>query len=204
MVTMASSKVLDLRTAGGIYGKGCIVTTAGAATVPAGAECNIFLDEKNTNTTSNLANGANDADGNFWSGRCPNGEIITLFGIQLAIYEVDANDVPQAGSAPITQMAVNFCSVKLQLKGQQYVLGHSGLYPSGLGSNGLNLNGGRAVAPFRFPRAAPIQLVSNDQFYLTIRAELAGITLAANDNKLMFSAYCPASRGVSLANLSGA
>lgn len=199
-----SNNVLDLRTAAGIFATCCIKTAAGAATITRGNTGTAFLDDKGQLTTSNMAVGLTDADANFFSGRCPNGEIITIFGIQIGTFEVTSADVHVASTAIVQQQILDMVTVKLNLKGQTYNLGNPSLFPSPLGCNGLNLNGGRAVASFRFPRQVPIQLKSNDQFYIEFECVKTGITLAGNDNKAMFRVTCPASRGVSLANLSGA
>ena len=206
-VSMGSQNVLDLRTAGGIFGRGAIQAPAAAAAVAAGSECQVFLDQRGQNATSNMAVGLTNADANFFGGICPNGEVVTLFGLQIAFWTATgATDIPIAGTPVMSQEVQEFCSVSLQLKGTQYNIGNVSLYPSGIGVNNsaMGNNGGRAVIPFRFPKGAPIQLRSNDQFYLTIRAELAGITLGNNADKIIFQVYCPASRGVALSNLSGA
>ena len=74
---------LDVRTMGGIYGRANLAGVGGV--VPATTQTQIFLDQLNGNVNSNITQ--TNADGNFHSGIVPNGEIYTLFGFQVQIWE---------------------------------------------------------------------------------------------------------------------
>ena len=196
-----TKQTLDVRTLGGIFGRAQIPTGAGVAVVASGAEASVWNDQIGASTTSNLTQ--TTADSNLFGGRIPNGEVYTLFGWQVQIFEVTSADLPVDSTALIHESMLDGLSMTLHMKGQEYVVGSVIPSPSGLGSDTLAMNGGRAVAPFRFPAQLPIQLVSNDQWFVTFTAKSA-ITLTAADNKIEIFMYCPASRGIPITQLSGA
>jgi hypothetical protein len=206
MANLRTATTLDVRTMGGIFGRGRIQAT-GAGVFNAASQCSIFLDALGaTPGTSNVeAPGVTTSDANFFNGRCPNQEIFTLWGMQIALQEQDANGVAiQAASAVIDtginlagvqQEALKSCSLELSLKGSNYSIGSLMNMPSPAGANGVTQNGGRAVAPFRFPRQLPLQLEGNDQFFVTIKTTRAFAASAAAAHFMSFYIYCPASRG---------
>ena len=195
------AQTLDVRTLNGIFGSATLGPGA-AGVIAAGATTKLFLDSLGSNTNSRVTQTV--ADSNFWSGYTPNQETYTLFGFQVQIWEVDANYVAQATTNVIIQEALRNISFSLSLKGQEYQIGSLMTVPCPLGSNGLPQNGGRAVAPFRFPRALPLQLGSMDQFYVNVRAERPINVAAGTTNEIGIFIYCPASRGIPLGQLSGA
>ena len=103
----------------------------------------------------------------------------------------------------ILQQALRNLSFSLLLKGQEYQIGSLMTTPSPKGTNTAPQNGGRAVAPFRFPRNLVLQLNSNDQFAIRVQAQRA-ITLGAAGNGLGITWHAAASRGIPLGQLSGA
>ena len=197
-----TQQTLDVRTLGGIYSRALLADSPAAAVVTSGASTKLFLDQLGGSTNSGITQTA--ATSNFYDGIVPNGEVYTLFGFQVMVYETDSSAVPVASTAVIHQEALRNLSFSLNLKGQEYVIGSVMPTPCPLGTNTLFQNGGRAVAPFRFPRQLPLQLNSNDQFFVTVTAKRTINLTAASTNGLGIFVYCPASRGIPLGQLSGA
>lgn len=205
---MANPKTtLDVRTLGGIYGTGDLAGAGGA--VPVNAQTQIFLDPLGGFANSNIAQ--TQADSNFFDGQTPNGEVYTIFGFQVEIWEQSVSTpatpifpTPIPGNAVTIAEALESLSFSLNIKGQEYIIGSLKTVPCPLGSNTYPQNGGRAVAPFRFPRQLPLQLNSNDQFFMTVTAKRAINNTAAATNGFGIFVYCPASRGIPLGQLSGA
>lgn len=204
---MANPKTtLDVRTLNGIYGRANLAGAGGV--VPLNGSTQIFLDQLGGSINSNVAQ--TQADSNFYDGITPNGEIYTIFGFQVQIWEetisTPATPVFPAVIAPnpvVSQQALENLSFSLNLKGQEYTIGSLKTTPCPLGGNTYSQNGGRAVAPFRFPRQLPLQLNSNDQFFVTVTAKRP-IAVTAATNGIGIFIYCPASRGIPLGQLSGA
>jgi hypothetical protein len=197
---------LDVRTLGGIFGRANLAGAGGA--VPVNGQTQVFLDQLNGNVNSNITQ--TQADSNFFDGITPNGEVFTIFGMQIQIWEESISTpatpvFPQciATNAVVTAQALRDLSFSLSLKGQEYQIGSLKTVPCPLGGNTYNQNGGRAVAPFRFPRQLPLQLNSNDQFFVTVTAKRA-IATSGGTNGFGIFIYCPASRGIPLGQLSGA
>jgi hypothetical protein len=197
---------LDVRTLNGVYGRANLAGAGGA--VPVNAQTQIFLDQLGGSVNSNIAQ--TQADSNFFDGQTPNGEVFTIFGFQVQIWEetISTPATPvfpavAASNAAISQQALENLSFSLNLKGQEYTIGSLKTVPCPLGGNTYTQNGGRAVAPFRFPRQLPLQLNSNDQFFVTVTAKRP-IATAGGTNGFGIFIYCPASRGIPLGQLSGA
>lgn len=203
---MASSmrltkQTLDVRTLGGVYGTG-VLTPDGATGILANQTCQIFQDQLGAGTTSNLVQ--TTADSNLFGGRIPNGEVYTLFGFQIQFqWKVLATGLPVIQTAALYEQALANVEFKLHMKGQEYIIGNVKPLACGLGSNGMPMNGGRAVAPFRFPAELPIQLTSNDTWFVTMTTRRP-IVDGAGLNALSVFVYCPASRGIPIGQLSGA
>jgi hypothetical protein len=196
-----TKQTLDVRTLGGVYGTG-VLTPDGATGILANQTCQIFQDQIGAGTTSNLVQ--TTADSNLFGGRIPNGEVYTLFGFQVQLqYSVAASGVPVAAANQIYEQALANIEMKIHMKGQEYIIGNLKPLPCGLGTNGMPMNGGRAVAPFRFPAELPIQLTSNDTWFVTMTAKRP-ILDGAGLNNLSIFIYCPASRGIPIGQLSGA
>ena len=194
-----TKQTLDVRTLGGMYASGFLAGAAGAVAV--GTRTTLFLDQLGGAVNSGIPQ--TQALSNFFNGRCPNGEVITAFGFQLMVYETDVNHNPVASTAAIQAEAVRNLSYTLLLKGQEYPITGFATAPCPLGANTLFQNGGRGVAPFRFPQQPPLQLNSNDQFAVSVRCEHA-ITTGGAGNGFRIFAYLPASKGIPLGQLSGA
>ncbi len=215
MANYRTSTTLDVRTMGGIFGRGRLQAGAGGI-VPAASQCSIFLDSLGTQPgTSNIElPGVTVSDANFFNGRCPNQEIYTLWGMQIQLQEQDANGLAVQSTSAAADTGVSFggimtdalksCSLELSLKGSNYTIGNLQTLPSAQGSNIVTMSGGRAVAPFRFPRQLPLQLEGNDQFFITIKTTRAFALSAAAAGFMTFTVYCPASRGIPVSQLSGA
>ena len=186
---MKTGNVLDLRTAGGIFST-CIFQAASSA-VAAGVTTTAFQDDLNSSTS------------NCFGGRVPQGEIWTIWGIQVQLDIETTALISKADSAILTQDALNRISVSMNLRGQEIQVGSIKCFPSGLGANTITMNGGRAVNVMRFPRTQPLQLESNDVFTVTYKMETAYTSGAATDALRIFT-YCQGSKAISLANLAGA
>ena len=124
----------------------------------------------------------------------------------MQVFEVDANSLPVDSAANIHESFLDSLSFKLFMKGQEYIIGNVKPNPTGLGcggTGGLDMNGGRAVAPMRFPTDLPVQLRGNDSWYVEVSNPRA-ITVSAADNRIEVFIYCPASKGIPVGQLSGA
>jgi len=199
-----TNQTLDLRTLGGLYGRCDFqVTVAGTAIVTPGTSRQIFADQFNTNTTSGVPGGVQISDATLASGLIPSGEVVTLFGWQIQVGQLDINNAPVVGTAAVTQNILDNLRMTIFMAGQEYIIGNINNMPSGIGGNALTQNGGRSVAPFRFPPSLPIQLKGNQSFFVRFDV-LNAVTLDANDNQIEVQVYCPASRGIPVAQLSGA
>lgn len=197
--TMKSANVLDLRSAGGLFST-CIFQAAGSA-VAAGTTTTAFQDDLNSSTSSGITQ--NRALSNCFGGRVPQGEIWTLFGMQIAIdYETNAQ-VALADSAILIQDAMNRISVSMNIKGQEINVGSLKCFPSALMSSGLSQNGGNCVPTFKWPRSQPLQMTSNDVFTVTYKMETALTTANATDSLRIFT-YCTGSKAIAIGNLAGA
>lgn len=203
VASRVTSQTLDVRTLGGLFGRCDIATTAAAATIPVGAQASIFQDVIGANTTSNIVGGVTNADANCFGGRVPNGEYWTIFGFQVQVFEVDTNDLPVASTAAVAEGIAEQISMTINMKGQTYEIGSVQPLPCGLGANTLAMNGGRAVAPFRFNPRIPIALNPNDQWFLQFTVKRQ-ITLSAANNKAEIFVYLPASKSIQIGQLSGA
>ena len=196
-----TKQTLDVRTLGGVFGTG-VLTANGAVGILANQSCQIFQDQIGNGVTSNLVQ--TTADSNLFGGRIPNGEVYTLFGFQVQLqWKIAATGVPVVQTAQLYEQALANIEMKIHMKGQEYVIGNLKPLPCGLGANGMPMNGGRAVAPFRFPAELPIQLTSNDTWFVTMTTKRA-ILDGAGLNDLSVFIYCPASRGIPIGQLSGA
>ena len=216
MANLRTATTLDVRTMGGIFGRGRLGPASGAGVIAAATQCSIFLDALGANPgTSNVeAPGVTTSDASLFNGRCPNQEIITIWGCQIQIQEQDANGlaiqstIAAPGSAEgfgaVQNDILKSISLELSLKGSNYTIGNLQTLPSAGGSNAVAQNGGRAVAPFRFPRQLPLQLDGNDSFFLTFKTTRAFTLSAAAAGFVSISVYCPASRGIPVSQLSGA
>lgn len=191
---------LDVRTLQGIYGTGLLTAGAGGV-VAANSQTIVFLDRLGSATNSNIAQ--TTADSNFFNGAVDAGEIFTLFGFSIQIKEVTNVGGPVVPAVAVVQEALRNLSFTLNLKGQTYPIGSLMTVPSPLGSEQMVKNGGNGVAPFRFPRAIPLQIGSLDQYSVTVKAERA-INTSGGTNTIGVFIYCPASRGIPLGQLSGA
>ena len=199
-----TNQTLDLRTLGGLYGRADFqVQVAGTAIVTPGTTRQIFADQINTNTTSGVPGGVQISDATLRGGLIPSGEVVTLFGFQVQVGQLDINNAPVVGTAAVTQNIIDNIRLTLFIAGQEYIIGNISGMPCGLGGNALSQNGGRSVAPFRFPSSLPLQLKSNQTFFVKLDV-LNPITLDANDNQIEIQVYCPASRGIPVSQLSGA
>ena len=196
---MKTGNVLDLRTAGGIFST-CIFQAASSA-VAAGVTTTAFQDDLNSSTSSGITQ--NRSTSNCFGGRVPQGEIWTIWGIQVQLDIETTALISKADSAILTQDALNRISVSMNLRGQEIQVGSIKCFPSGLGANTITMNGGRAVNVMRFPRTQPLQLESNDVFTVTYKMETAYTSGAATDALRIFT-YCQGSKAISLANLAGA
>jgi hypothetical protein len=196
-----TNQTLDVRTLGGVFGTGVLQGDA-ATGIAVNTTCQIFQDNLGAATTSNIVQ--TTADSNLFGGRIPNGEVYTLFGFQVQVREVvAATGLPVVSANAFYETALANIEMKIHMKGQEYVIGNLKPLPSGLGCNGMPMNGGRAVAPFRFPAELPIQLTGNDSWFVTMTAKRA-ILDGAGLNDLEIFIYCPASRGIPISQLSGA
>ena len=201
MANFLTQQTLDVRTLGGVFGTG-VLAGDGATGILPNTTCQIFQDNLGAGVTSGLVQ--TTADSNLFGGRIPNGEVYTLFGFQVQIREVvAATGLPVVSNAAFYQTALCNIEMKIHMKGQEYIIGNLKPLPCGLGSNGMPMNGGRAVAPFRFPAELPIQLDGNDTWFVTMTAKRA-IVDGAGLNNLEIFIYCPASRGIPISQLSGA
>ena len=196
-------QTLDVRTLGGIFGRCNLAPPAGAAAVAAGTKGFIWLDNLNESTTSNIVGGVTYADANVFSGRIANMETYTLFGWQMQVFEVDANGLPVDTAPNVHESFLDSLTFKLFMKGQEYIIGNVKPNPTGLGCNGLDMNGGRAVAPFRFPAELPNQLDGNDSWYVEV-SNTRAITVSGANHRIEVFIYCPASKGIPVGQLSGA
>ena len=192
-------QTLDVRTLGGLYGSAFLAGAGGV--VAAGTRTAVFLDDLGNNVASGLVQ--QQALSNFFGGRVEQGEILTLFGFQMMVYETDNVAQTVASTVVIHAEALRNLSFELQLKGSEFPITSVVTAPCPLGTNTLFQNGGRAVAPFRFPRQIPLQLNSNDQWSVTVTAQRA-INVGAATNGFRIFIYCPASKGIPLGQLSGA
>jgi hypothetical protein len=195
----STAQTLDVRTLGGIYSR-CQLAGAGGA-IAQGTQAIAFLDPLNGNTNSGLTQ--TRADSNFFDGMVPQGEVYTLFSLEAQIFESDGAGNPVLHTNIILQQALRNLSFSLILKGQEYNIGSLMTVPSPKGTNTAPQNGGRAVAPFRFPRQLALQLRSNDQFAVRTQAQRA-ITTGGGGNGLLITWHAAASRGIPLGQLSGA
>lgn len=196
-----TKQTLDVRTLGGVFGTGQIQAD-GATGILANQTCQIFQDQLGAGVTSNVVQ--TTADSNLFGGRIPNGEVYTLFGFQVQLqWVVQATGLPVIQANALYEQALANIEMKIHMKGQEYIIGNLKPLPSGLGSNGMPMNGGRAVAPFRFPAELPIQLTSNDTWFITMTTKRP-ILDGAGLNALKIFVYCPASRGIPIGQLSGA
>ena len=197
-----ASNVMDVRSMGGINAT-CILPSAAGIIAP-GTIASAFLDGFGQAATGNIP--LTNADANFFDGRVTNGEIVTIFGVQIMAFEV-LQAAPFTVNPLLNPLILSdilqSVSLRLQLKGQSYPIGNCQLFPSGLGTASAPKNGGNVTQAWRFPASAPLILEENDQFFIELRAE-RGITLSAVGQAAMFKIYCPATTSVSLANLSGA
>lgn len=206
MTMRLTRQTLDVRTLGGIFGRCNIAAPAGVAVVATGTKGFIWLDQLNEATTSNIAGGVTRADANLFGGKIPNQEWYTIFGWQMQAFEVDNNSVPVDSAANIHESILDSLTFKIFMKGQEYIIGNLKPNPTGLGcggTGGLDMNGGRAVAPFRFPASLPIQMSGNDTLYVEVTNTRA-ITLSGNAHAIEIFLYCPASKGIPVGQLSGA
>jgi hypothetical protein len=203
VTSRVTNQTLDVRTLGGIFGRCQLASTAPAATLAVGQQASVFQDVIGSNVTSNIAGGVTFADANSFGGRVPNGEWWTIFGFQVQIFETDANDLPVASAANVAEGIAEQISMTINMKGQTYETGSVQPLPCGLGTNTLAMNGGRAVAPFRFNPRIPIALRPNDQWFLTFTVKRQ-ITLSAPGNKAEIFVYLPASKSIAIGQLSGA
>jgi hypothetical protein len=198
-----TSQTLDVRTLGGLFARGNIPTAGGVVTVPVGSQCSLFLDQINANVTSGVGGGVTLADANGFGGRVPNGEYWTIFGFQVGIFEVTAAGLPVASAPAVAEGIAQQLTLTINMKGQTYNMGSVQPMPCGLGTNTLAMNGGRAVAPFRFNPRLPIALNPMDQWFLTF-ATTRVITLSAIGNQIELFVYMPASKSIKIGQLSGA
>jgi hypothetical protein len=199
-----TNQTLDLRTLGGLFGRADFqVAAAGTAIVTAGTSRQIFADQLNTNTTSGVPGNTQISDATMFGGMLPSGEVLTIWGFQVQVNQLDINNAPVVGTAAVTQNIIDNVRLTLFMQGSEFIIGNIGTMPSGIGGSQLSQNGGRSVAPFRFPSSLPIQIQGNQSFFVKLDV-LNNITLDANDNQIEIQVYCPASRGIPVSQLSGA
>ena len=196
---MNPAQTLDVRTLGGIFSRCQLASAAGV--IGAGTSSIAFLDQLGGAVNSGLAQTRSDS--NFFDGLVPQGEVYSLFSLEAQLFETNGAGNPVLHTNIILQQALRNLSFSLLLKGQEYQIGSLMTTPSPKGTNTAPQNGGRAVAPFRFPRNLVLQLNSNDQFAIRVQAQRA-ITLGGVGNGLGITWHAAASRGIPLGQLSGA
>jgi hypothetical protein len=194
-----TKQTLDVRTLGGLYGSAFIAGAGGV--VAQGTTTQVFLDPLGGAANSGIPQ--TFCTSNFFNGRAESGEIITAFGMQAMVYETTNAHVAVASTAAIQAAGIRNLSYTLQLKGSTYPITGLATLPCPLGSNTSFQNGGRGVAPFRFPRQLPLQIEGTQQFAVTIRAEHP-IATGGGTNGFRIFLYLPASKGIPLGQLSGA
>ena len=209
-VQMPTATTLDVRTMGGISGK-CALISDGAGLVAANSTTQAFIDVIGVGATSNIIQTA--ADSNMASGAIPVSEVYTVFGFQIQLGVLLANntqfDTVANVPANVIQDALNAISMTLNIKGQNYPIGSLMTMPAqqgwGTTTNGVGypLNGGKNVPTFRFPPELALQLGSNDTYSLRFTAERA-FNLTTANSRLLIWIYNAASRGISVGQLSGA
>jgi len=194
-----TQQTLDVRTLGGMYASAFIPGAAGV--VPVGTQTRLFLDPLGGAANSGIPQTL--CTSNFFNGRTESGEIITAFGMQAMVYETTNAHVAVASTAAIQAAAIRNLSYTLELKGSTYPITSLATLPCPLGANTAFQNGGRGVAPFRFPRQLPLQLKGTQSFSVTIRCE-HNIATSGGTNGFRIYFYMPASKGIPLGQLSGA
>ncbi len=203
-----------VRTMGGVFGRCAFPLAAITSDVFQGTVRTIHQDQLGANVTGGLA--LTRADANFFGGFEPQGQIQTLYSLQMSVQTIDAAGGAFVQTGVACQGLLSNTSVRLLLKGQQYQIGSPLLYPSQQGTYQENQpgavapispsqNGGPGVSIFKFPRSIPVQLQSMDQLTLELTVERSfSMDAGAAGGTALVTAYWEASTAVSLSNLSGA
>lgn len=141
----------------------------------------MFLDRLTESTASGLAQTL--ADGNFFGGKVPTGQIILLEGLGLAV-------VGGVALAADVLDLISSISVTTNLRQRPVRMGSVMDWPDTHGSSGLSANGREIVGQVRFDEPSLLEPV--DDFTVTFRVERA-LTIGAADVPRI-RAYWPATR----------